>query len=416
MVSLRSLFGEDAGVLRETNFQLLLLANILAPLGTALLSPAIDSFIDPFGVTAADIGLLISVFTAPAIVMIPVAGVLADRHGRKPILLAGITLFGAAGSLIAFTTDFRIALALRLLQGIAFGGISPIIITSIGDLYDGTKEATAQGMRFTGSGVTTAVFPLISGVVVAIAWWYPFLIYAIAFPIAAAVFLWFTEPTTQSPSPEAAPDGGASPLHGVIRLLNHPRVAAMVVARGLPNMVWIGFITYNSLVVVRLIGGTPAQAGGLVALASLALAAAASQAGRITALFDSRRYPLIGANALLGIGFAGMLLAPTLPIASAAIIVTGTGFGVTLSLYRSIITGLAPESLRGSLVSLAEAFGRVTSTVTPIAMGFMLAVGTPVLGFAPALKLAGIAVAAVAGAGGIVLVIVASVAPPITHP
>lgn len=413
MVSLRSLFGEDAGVLRETDFQLLLLANVLAPLGTALLSPALDSLIAPFGVTPADIGLLISVFTAPAIVMIPVAGVLADRLGRKPILLGGIGLFGVAGTAIALTTDFRVALGLRLLQGVAFGGISPIIITSIGDLYGGTKEATAQGMRFTGSGVTTAVFPLVSGVVVAIAWWYPFVLYAIAFPIGLAVLLWFSEPTDVAAPSETIADGGSadSQLRALTRLLRHRRVSAMVVARGLPNMVWIGFITYNSIVVVRLIGGTPAQAGGLVTVASVALAVAASQAGRITALFDSRLYPLIGGNVFLGLGFAVVILAPSLLVAGVGIIVTGLGFGVTLALYRSIITGLAPASLRGSLVSLAEAFGRVTSTITPIAMGFVIAVATPVIGFDLALRSAGLAIALVGGVGGVGLVVAVSAAP-----
>lgn len=414
-MALRALFGDDAGVLRETDFQVLLLANVLAPLGTALLSPAMDSFITPFGVTAADIGLLISVFTAPAIVMIPIAGVLADRFGRKPILLTGITLFGAAGTLIAFTRNFQVALALRLLQGVAFGGISPIIITSIGDLYTGTREATAQGMRFTGSGVTTAVFPFVSGVVVAIAWWYPFLIYAIAFPIAIAVSRWFDEPTTRPTDTTLTANGGSGTLHGVTALLKQPRVASMVLARGLPNMVWIGFITYNSLLVVRLIGGTPAQAGGLVAVASLALAGAASQAGRLTAVFDSRVYPLLGANVLLGVGFAGLFLAPTLLLATIAILITGIGFGVTLALYRSIITGLAPEMLRGSLVSLAEAFGRVTSTITPIAMGFVIATATPLVGFEGALQLAGLGIAGIGGVGGIGLVLAANMSPPVRH-
>jgi MFS family permease len=428
---LESLFGDDAAVLRDADFQTLLLANVLPPLGAALLSPILDSLIDPFGTSAADIGLLVSFFTAPAIVVIPVAGALSDRYGRKPVLVAALVLFGVAGSAIAFTTEYRVALALRTLQGVAFGGLTPIIITSLGDIYEGTAEATAQGIRFTGSGLTQTVFPLLSGSLVAVAWQYPFLIYAIALPVAAVVALRFEEPTAargggagsgdrdrNGDSGSRAADGAGaegSRLRALFGLVRQRRVAALVVARGLPLTVWIGFVTYNSIVVVRVLDGTPAQAGGLVAVGSLAYATAASQAGRVTARFDSRLYPLVAANVCLGTGFGLFLLAPSLAVAGAGIAVAGAGFGLALALYRSVITGLAGESLRGSLVSLAEAFGRVVATATPILMGAVIAVATPRVGLAGAVRLAGLGAAVVGGVGGVVCLLVASRSPPVDH-
>ncbi|MEF8843009.1 MAG: MFS transporter [Haloarculaceae archaeon] len=425
MAPLEALFGDDAAVLRDRDFQTLLLANVLPPLGAALLSPILDSLIEPFGTSAADIGLLISFFTAPAIVVIPVAGVLSDRYGRKPILVAALVLFGVTGSAIAFTTEYRVALALRALQGVAFGGITPVIITSLGDIYDGTAEATAQGIRFTGSGLTQTVFPLLSGALVAVAWQYPFLIYAMALPVAVVVAFAFEEPTVadggrSSPVGDGGEgsDGGSvegSRLRALLRLVRQRRVAALVVARGLPLTVWIGFVTYNSIVVVRFLGGTPTQAGGLVAVGSLVYAVVASQAGRVTARFDSRLYPLVAANACLGAGFALFLVAPSLPVAGVGIGVAGAGFGLALALYRSIITGLAGEALRGSLVSLAEASGRVVATATPILMGGVIAVATPRIGLAGAVQLAGLGAAAVGGVGGIVVLLVASRSPPVRH-
>ena len=423
MAPLEALFGDDASVLRHRDFQTLLLANALPPLGSALLSPILDSLIEPFGTSTADIGLLMSVFTAPAIVVIPVAGALSDRYGRKPILVAALVLFGLTGSAIAFTTDYRVALALRTLQGVAFGGITPVIITSLGDLYDGNAEATAQGIRFTGSGLTQTVFPLLSGALVAVAWQYPFLIYAMALPVAAVVALEFEEPTADDPDdgergPRATDGGdgdgdGDSRLRPLLALVRQRRVAALIVARGLPLTVWIGFVTYNSIVVVRFLAGTPAQAGVLVALGSLAYATAASQAGRVTASFDSRLYPLVVANLCLGAGFGLFVLAPSLPVAGLGIAVAGAGFGLSLALYRSIITGLTGGSLRGSLVSLAEAFGRTVATATPILMGGVIAVATPRVGLESAVQLAGLGAAVGGGVGGVLAVLVASRSPPV---
>jgi MFS family permease len=401
------LFGADAPILRETDFQFLLLAAVLPVLGTALLSPVLDSLIGPFGTSSATIGLMISVFTAPAIVMIPVAGGLADRYGRKRVLTSSLALFGLSGTAIAFTTDFRIVLALRVLQGVGFAGINPIIITSIGDLYTGEKEATGQGMRNMVSGLSGAVFPLVAGLLVLFGWYYPFLLYAIAFPVAAGVYLWFDEPTSATPS--TALDGGESPsyLRALFQLGRQHHVLAMVVARALLPVIWIGFLTYNSLIVTRLMGGTPAQAGALAAVGFVMLAVAASQAGRLTSIFERQLSLLVVANVCLSAGFAVVLFAPGILVAIVGVTALNFGLGILGALYRSIITGFAPTDLRAGLVSVSEAGGRLMSTLTPLAVGGVLALTSPVLGFASALRVAGLGIALVGGGGGIVCSLVA---------
>lgn len=418
MVSFKALFGDDAPILREQNFQLLLLANLMPPLGTALLSPTLDTLIDSFNASPANIGLLLSAFSAPAIVIIPIAGILADRYGRKPVLVVGLVFFGTGGTAIVFTTDFRIAIAFRLLQGVGFACLTPIIVTSIGDLFEGASEATAQGLRFTGSGLSQTIFPLISGILVMVAWQYPFLLYALAFPIAVLIYIGLEEPANSNePDSETVSDRRPTDLH--LRLLygvvTQRRVQAMVIGRCLPNAVWIGFLTYNSIIVIRILGGTPTQAGILAATGSLAYAVSASQTGRITAWFDSRFLPLVGANIALGSGFIFMIVSSSISVAAVGVVVFGFGFGILLPLYRSIITDLAPTELRGSLVSLAEAGGRVSSTLAPIIMGIIVAVGAPILGFIPAIQTAGLAVATVACGGGILCLLVANNAPPVDH-
>lgn len=414
---LRSLFGDDVEIVHDQNLQMLLLANTVPAMGTGLLSPILDSLIDPLGTSAADIGLMLSFFTAPSIIMIPITGMLCDRYGRKPILIVSLLLFGAAGSAIAFTTEYRIALGLRLLQGAGFGGILPTIITSIGDIYSGTEEATAQGIRFTVSGLGFTVFPFLSSILVAIAWQYPFFVHALSFPIALVVYLSFTEPARlDNTISNVTRDGDAqSQLSAVFGLVARRRILMLILARGLPMVVWIGFLTYNSIVVVQVLNGTPLQAGALVAVASFTMMGAASQAGRISATFNSRLYPLVGAHICLGVGFATFLYAPLLSIAGIGLLIVGVGVGLTLSLYRSVITGLVDDTLRGSLVSLAETSGRITSTVTPVLMGWIIAVAQPQIGIGPAIQMAGLGAAVVGGAGGVIALLVVKMSPPI-HP
>jgi len=413
-VSATALFGEDASILEETDLQFLLGGTLLPVLGTALVSPVLDSLIDPLGVSPASVGWMISVYTAPAIVLIPVAGMLADRYGRKVVLTSSIVLFGVGGTAIAFTTDFHVVLFFRFLQGVGFAGINPIIITSLGDMYEGGEEETAQGLRFMASGFSGAVFPLFAGVLVVMAWQYPFLLYALAFPIALGVYLWFDEPTTSGTATVIEDDESASYTRLLIDLCRQRRVLTIVIARSLMIPAFIGFVTYNSLIVVRLLGGTPVQAGILTAIAYLSFAASASQAGRITSLFESRLYPLIGSNLSLSLGLSIVLFAPSIGVATVGIIAIGAGFGILGSLYRSIITGFAPQFLRAGLVGLSESGGRITATLTPLVMGGIIGFASPAVGLPAALQLAGLVVAFGGGGVAITCLLIANAASPVS--
>lgn len=412
MLSLSSLFGDEANILRETDFQILLLASLLPVLGTSVLSPILASLIGPFSASAATIGLIISAFTAPAIVMIPVTGIFADRYGRKPVLMSALIIFGIAGTSIVFTTEFRAVLALRFLQGIGFAGLNPIIITSVGDLYTQEREAAGQGLRFMVSGLSGAIFPLVASGLILFAWYYPFLLYTLSFPAVVGVYLWLDEPN--APKRSTATDGGAGESYAsaLFQLGLHRRVLSILVARSLMMVIWIGFITYNSLIVIRILDGTPMQAGALATIGYLTFAISGSQAGRATSLLDSRLNLLLGANVCLGTGFLIVLIAPEYTVAVIGVIILAVGFGILGALYRSIITGFAPSDLRAGLVGLGESGGRLSATLTPFAMGGVIATLGPAMKFATALRVAGIGIVVVGGGGSIVCLLVASASPP----
>ena len=379
MALLRSAFGEDAAILRDANFQLLLSATVFPILGTALVSPVLESVIDPFGASPANIGLMISFLTAPAILVIPFTGALADRYGRRPILVVALLLFGSGGSAIALTSDFRIVLGLRAIQGVGFAGLVPVITASIGDMYDGEEEVAGQGLRMFINGISGAVFPLLAGGLVVVAWQYPFVLYAVAFPVAAVVYLRFAEPTTRTLG-EDTPVEARSYRNALFTLVSYPRVYVLLIARTLPVITWVGFLTFNSLIVVRVMGGPSFQAGLVAALGNLLFGVASSQVGRVVSLFGGKFHALIAANAALAFGFVGFLFMPRVSLTLPWIMLAGTGFGVALSLYRSYITEVAPQTLRAGLVSLSATGARITATGTPIIMGSVVELGTSVLG------------------------------------
>lgn len=400
------MFDENTIIIRHRNYQLILIAAVLPVLGTTMLSPILDSLIDPFGTTAARIGLMISVFSAPAIFLSPFAGVLADRYGRKPILVSTVLLFGVSGIAISFTSEFHVVLGLRLVQGIGIAGIRPLVTTVIGDVFadSRSKEAAGQGLRLTVSNISGIILPVAAGILVVFAWQYPFLLYGLAIPIAIALHIWFHEPRE---TPTQSSTESESYTSSLVRFVVHPRVLVLLIGLSLPYFVWIGFVTYNSIIVVSLHGGTAPQAGGYVAIWTGVAALAATQVGRITTASPDQIRPLILTSALLGSGFIIFLFAPTPTVAVIGLVLAGAGGGTTFSMYRSLITGLSPIYLRASLVSISSAAGQLTTTLTPVLIGGIITFATPTLGFSSSVHLAGVTTAILGGGGSIICLLIA---------
>ncbi|MEE9472014.1 MAG: MFS transporter, partial [Gemmatimonadota bacterium] len=112
--------GGVAGVpvYRHRNLQVVFAVTLVAVLAVSSITPAFPKIARELGVSPARIGWLISAFTLPGVVLTPIFGLIADRAGRKTVLVPSLLLFGAAGTACALTHDFQSLLLLRVLQGV----------------------------------------------------------------------------------------------------------------------------------------------------------------------------------------------------------------------------------------------------------------------------------------------------------
>lgn len=114
-----------------------------------------------FFVDDADLGLLTTAFMAgQALITVPV-GWAGDRFGRKPVIVAGLALAGAAGCLGAFSTGISMLAATRALVGIGCASIVPIANSILSQLFDGPKKASRIAVfnvgMFVGGGLGFAI-------------------------------------------------------------------------------------------------------------------------------------------------------------------------------------------------------------------------------------------------------------------
>ena len=82
------------------------------------------------------------ILTIPALMITllsPLMGYLADRFGRKKLLLMMLCIYGFAGVSGFFIDRVDLLLSSRALMGIAVAGILSISTTLVGDYFDGTE-------------------------------------------------------------------------------------------------------------------------------------------------------------------------------------------------------------------------------------------------------------------------------------
>ena len=98
-------------------------------------------------------------------------GKLADLYGRKPVLLAGISVFLAGSALCGFAWSMPSLIAFRLIQGVGAGAIQPVSLTVIGDLYPAAERGRVQGFLASVWGISSVVGPLAGGLIIQHASW-----------------------------------------------------------------------------------------------------------------------------------------------------------------------------------------------------------------------------------------------------
>lgn len=128
-------------------------------------------------------------------VTVPLYGKLADRIGRKPVLVGSIVIFlvGSLASGLAETIDQLIVF--RALQGIGAGGVQPIVVTVLGDLYTPAERGKVQGYVGAVWGFAGISGPIIGGGIVAVTSWRWVFLVNLPFGLAALAVLlrWFKE-------------------------------------------------------------------------------------------------------------------------------------------------------------------------------------------------------------------------------
>lgn len=314
------------------------------------------------------------VFSAGVLGMLPgafIGGRLADRYGRKRVLMASVALFGLFSLATAIAWDYNSLILARFLTGVGLGASLPNLIALTSEVAGPKLRGTAVSMMYCGVPLGAAGAALVGVNDLGIGWQLVFYIGGFV-PLLIVPLLGFYLPESQAFSKAA---GGSVNVTGLLFKGGNAKPTLLL---------WVSFfftlmITYilinwlPSLLMAQ--GFTKADSSWIVLSMQIGAAVGTLFLG---ALMD--RVPAWVMSLVIYIGILSALAGLYFSVSMAAMLVAGFVAGIFTTGGQSVLYALAPLYYpaigRATGVGTAVAIGRIGAMSGPLVVGKMLALGT----------------------------------------
>lgn len=169
----------------------------MAALGVDSMLPNLPAMSDTFHLTQDNERQLVITayligFGLPQIIY----GPLADRYGRRPVLLAGCLIYVAFSALAAFSPTFPLLIAARVLQGIGAAATRALPNSIIRDCYVGRQMAKVMSLSFMIFMAVPMLAPSLGAAIALVASWRWVFGVLTLFGAAVAIWVFFKLPET----------------------------------------------------------------------------------------------------------------------------------------------------------------------------------------------------------------------------
>jgi MFS transporter, DHA1 family, multidrug resistance protein len=352
-----------------------LLAGVLClTAGIGMVWSVLALYLQSLGAGTSVAGLVIACFGGARLVVNLPAGLVSERWGRRPTLLAGLLLlalgsFGAAG-----TASIPMLMACLLVQGV---GCSAFITTALAAIADlGTPESRMRDMAaFQGASlVGVSIGPGIGGLAAA-AWGYgmPFLLQGAMALIAVVPLCRLAMPRNAVPAATSAGSrpGGTSGTAVPLWRLGAEMAGLSVITYGVyyarvaANWVLLPLVARSSLGLSLANIGLMLTASALANLATLPLTNnAAKRFGRGTVI--------VAANAATAALLLLLAMAHTVALLWSAALLLGAASGLAAPAISAIAADAAPAGRLGAVMGLVRVMTDLGVITGPILTGFVV--------------------------------------------
>lgn len=302
------------------------------------------------------------IMTAPAVMLIiaaPIAGMIAARFGRRVTLLASLILYVIGGAGVLLIDSSTSLIALRLLLGVAGGGLLTASLALIGEHFEDEARERVLGYATSVSSLVAAGALMFGGALVDwLGWRAPFGLYLLGVPIFFAAW------TVIRPSVRVVREDLADEVGHVGQL------APMLPYYLLLMLLTVGMFTPAIQVgfVLEARGTTSAALQGTI-IAATSLVAMVSAGGYGFLRRWLSVHAVLAADALsMGIGILVIGFAPSAPVIVLGCAIVGIGAGMSEPAIASLIFDRTPAWVHALAMGLIVSALNLGQFVNPLVM------------------------------------------------
>lgn len=343
----------------------------LAPIGSTLFAPVLPHMIGHFSAVPNASLLAPLALVTPALfvaLLAPLAGLLADRFGRRRVLLWALALYAAAGVAPFWIDNLYAIIVTRAVVGIAEAGVMTASTALICDYFSGSRRAHWLSVQFGSAALVATVCFVLAGLLGNYNWRAPFLVYGATALFIPLVLLIIFEPARAAATEKAARSPEAS-----LRDLLSLRFVGSLVATLICGALFYITPVHISLVLNERGFSDPSMLGLASAIGSLGVVAGAAffrfQAQRPVGVL------LAGAMAAQAIGFVLLYTQPSLQGGIVGMFVNNAGCGISLPLVLAFTMSKLPEGYRGRVSGLWTSMFFIGQFMCPLVVAGAAAMG-----------------------------------------
>ena len=310
----------------------------------AALLPTLPLYIRDVGGTKSQIGVVMGAFAVGLLLFRPWLGQLADRRGRKVVLLIGLAAAAIAPLGYLVTQSLPLLIAIRAFHGLSIAAFTTAYSTLVVDLSPPSNRGEVIGYMSLVNPVGVAIGPAIGGFLQEWAGYTPLFLLSAGLGVVGFVgALWI-----QAPVPVAQPIGGTSKTT-LWRLLLSPRLRTPTLTLMLAGMAFGVLSTFVPLFIQE--AGVNLNAGLFYTVAAVASFSVRLLTGRASDRYGRGRFITLG---LLLYAVTMLLLwsARSTGVFLLAGLLEGAGIGIFLPLMIALVADRSEAHERGRVFSL----------------------------------------------------------------